>query len=78
MTSTDESVSLWEPDVLGHGYECMDLPMRADEEGPVKATLIRYAPPTTHRLRKVCLTSWRPSPNANAVPHQLTPAGRPE
>ena len=48
MTTTEESVSLWQPDVLGHGYECMDLPLKPDEEGPVKATLVRHAPPAAH------------------------------
>ncbi|MFJ5957241.1 alpha/beta hydrolase [Paenarthrobacter sp. NPDC092416] len=45
MTTTDESLSLWQPDIMGHGFECMDLPLEADDEGPVKATLIRHKPP---------------------------------
>ncbi|MGP0223150.1 alpha/beta hydrolase [Paenarthrobacter sp. NCHU4564] len=44
MTTTDESVS-WRPDILGPGFECRDLPLPPDDEGDVRATLIRHAPP---------------------------------
>lgn len=45
MTTTDDSKSPWKPDVLGHGFEHLDLPLEPDDEGPVKATLVRHAPP---------------------------------
>lgn len=45
MTTTEESVALWHPDILGRGYEYLDLPLAPDDEGPVKATLVRHAPP---------------------------------
>lgn len=32
----------WQPDVLGRGFEKLDLPLNDDDEGPVQATLIRY------------------------------------
>jgi alpha-beta hydrolase superfamily lysophospholipase len=47
MTTTEESVHLWQPDILGAGYERLELPLSPDEEGPVKATLVRHAPPVT-------------------------------
>ncbi|WP_035768205.1 alpha/beta hydrolase [Arthrobacter castelli] len=36
----------WEPDVLGEGFEKLDLPLGHDEEGPVHATLVRFRPST--------------------------------
>ncbi|MDR6987203.1 alpha-beta hydrolase superfamily lysophospholipase [Paenarthrobacter nitroguajacolicus] len=48
MNSTKESAAPWKRDFLGHGYECMDLPLKPDDEGPVHATLVRYAPPEPH------------------------------
>ncbi|MEV7604400.1 alpha/beta hydrolase [Paenarthrobacter sp. NPDC089322] len=46
MTTTEETVNLWLPDFLGHGYEYRHLPLEPDEEGAVAATLIRHAPPS--------------------------------
>lgn len=34
----------WAPDVLGRGFEKLDLPLDDDEEGPVQATLVRFRP----------------------------------
>ncbi|MGO1539487.1 MAG: alpha/beta hydrolase [Leucobacter sp.] len=34
----------WRPDVLGEGYECCDLELGDDHEGPVVATLVRSLP----------------------------------
>lgn len=34
----------WEPDFLGAGFEKLDLPLAADDEGDVHATLVRYRP----------------------------------
>ncbi|MFJ4207607.1 alpha/beta hydrolase [Paenarthrobacter sp. NPDC089675] len=44
MTTTDETLTTWQPDVLGHGFERLDLPLPPDEEGAVKATLVRHVP----------------------------------
>ncbi|MGX5697111.1 alpha/beta hydrolase [Agromyces soli] len=35
----------WRPDVLGPGFEQLTLPLGADSEGEVVATLVRYEPP---------------------------------
>lgn len=50
------SATGWQPDFLGGNFECLDLELTPDEEGPACATLVRYAvpPPETarpHRLR---------------------------
>lgn len=34
----------WRPDVLGSGFECTDLDLGEDSEGPVVATLVRSLP----------------------------------
>lgn len=34
----------WRPDVLGAGFECTDLDLGADDEGPLFATLVRSLP----------------------------------
>lgn len=34
----------WRPDVLGEGFECIDLDLGEDEEGPLVATLVRALP----------------------------------
>jgi alpha-beta hydrolase superfamily lysophospholipase len=47
MTTTGEATTTWQPDILGHGFERMDLPLAPDEEGEVKATLVRHKPATT-------------------------------
>ncbi|MFC8924073.1 alpha/beta hydrolase [Cellulosimicrobium sp. NPDC057127] len=41
----------WQPDVLGDGYEQRTLTLPDDDEGPVVATLVRYAPPATGAVR---------------------------
>lgn len=41
----------WEPDVLGPDYLARTLTLRPDDEGPVVATLVKYAPPTPEPLR---------------------------
>lgn len=48
MTVPEETGTRWRRDILGHGFECMDLPLKPDEEGQVKATLVRHAPPVSH------------------------------
>jgi alpha-beta hydrolase superfamily lysophospholipase len=54
MTTTGEAVATWQPDFLGYGYERLDLPLTPDEEGEVKATLVRHHPapasPAPHGL----------------------------
>ncbi len=35
----------WKPDILGKGFERLTLHLEPDAEGPVEATLVRYAPP---------------------------------
>jgi len=37
-------VSEWRQDVLGEGFECTDIDLGRDEEGPVVATLVRALP----------------------------------
>lgn len=37
----------WRPDVLGAGFECTDIDLGEDSEGPVCATLVRSLPPRT-------------------------------
>jgi len=44
-------VSAWRPDVLGEPFEARTLHLADDDEGPVVATLVRYAPPTEEPLR---------------------------
>ncbi|MDN3482087.1 alpha/beta hydrolase [Arthrobacter sp. APC 3897] len=34
----------WRPDFLGSGFQCLTLDLGEDEEGPVVATLVSYAP----------------------------------
>jgi len=34
----------WRPDVLGAGFECLDLDLGEDDEGPLLATLVRALP----------------------------------
>lgn len=41
----------WVPDVLGDGYEVTTLTLAPDDEGPVVASVVRYAPPTPEPLR---------------------------
>ena len=45
-------MSAWRPDVLGEPFEARTLHLADDDEGPVVATLIRYAPPTEEPLRQ--------------------------
>lgn len=44
-------MSAWRPDVLGDGFEARTLHLADDDEGPVAATLVRYAPPTPEPQR---------------------------
>lgn len=44
-------MSSWRPDVLGEPFEARTLHLADDDEGPVVATLVRYAPPTAEPLR---------------------------
>ncbi|WP_251150115.1 alpha/beta hydrolase [Cellulosimicrobium sp. Marseille-Q4280] len=41
----------WEPDVLGDGFVRRTLELDDDDEGPVVATLVRYAPPAPEAVR---------------------------
>ena len=77
MTTTEESVSLWQPDVLGHGYERMDLPLKADEEGPVKATLVRHAPPVAHPSQQGVLDFLANFTKRKRRPSPSDPGGAP-
>lgn len=45
-------MSGWRPDVLGEPFEARTLHLADDDEGPVVATLVRYAPPTEEPLRQ--------------------------
>ncbi|BCW48566.1 hypothetical protein StoSoilB13_09080 [Arthrobacter sp. StoSoilB13] len=47
MTTTEESVHLWQPDILGTGYERLELPLSPDEEGPGQSNT-RQACPARH------------------------------
>lgn len=42
-------MTTWRPDVLGDGYEQLELPLGTDPdgEGEISATLVRYQPPST-------------------------------
>lgn len=44
-------MSEWVPDVLGPDYQALTLELQPDDEGPVVATLVRYAPPTPEPQR---------------------------
>lgn len=37
-------MSEWRPDILGDGFECLDLDLGVDDEGPIVATLVRALP----------------------------------
>ena len=50
MTAT-ETTGLWTTDVLGPDFQALVLHLGADDEGPVVATLVRYAPPTEEEVR---------------------------
>lgn len=45
MAMGNKTGTQWEPDVLGEGFEKLDLPLGHDDEGPVQATLVRFRPP---------------------------------
>ncbi|HEY0118175.1 MAG TPA: alpha/beta hydrolase [Cellulomonas sp.] len=45
-------MSAWRTDVLGEPFEARTLHLADDDEGPVTATLVRYAPPTEEPLRQ--------------------------
>jgi len=44
-------VSGWKQDILGPDYQARTLHLAEDDEGPVVATLVRYAPPTAEPIR---------------------------
>ncbi|ABK03603.1 conserved hypothetical protein [Arthrobacter sp. FB24] len=44
MKEAEPEALSWQPDLLGEGFECLELPLADDEEGTVTATLIRYVP----------------------------------
>ena len=44
-------MSAWRDDVLGAPFQARTLHLADDDEGPVSATLVRYAPPTDEPLR---------------------------
>ena len=44
-------MSAWRTDVLGEPFQARTLHLADDDEGPVVATLVRYAPPTEEPLR---------------------------
>ncbi|XPP27022.1 MAG: alpha/beta hydrolase [Leucobacter sp.] len=37
-------MSEWRPDILGDGFDCLDLDLGVDDEGPLVATLVRALP----------------------------------
>jgi hypothetical protein len=41
----------WRPDVLGEGFEQLELPLGVDDEGEVVATLVRHRPNAASRFR---------------------------
>lgn len=62
-------VSEWQRDVLGDEFEQLMLPLEADDEGEVVATLVRHRPaaeqaPTTRRWR----WPWEPEPTPAPPP----------
>lgn len=46
-------MTTWRQDVLGAGFECTDLNLGADEEGPLVATLVRALPPAVGALARM-------------------------
>lgn len=43
----------WREDLLGEGFECTDLDLGADDEGPLVATLVRSLPRHSHRFNRL-------------------------
>ncbi len=41
----------WQPDVLGEPFQVRTLPLADDDEGPVVASLVRYAPASSEPVR---------------------------
>jgi alpha-beta hydrolase superfamily lysophospholipase len=56
----NKTADRWVPDVLGHGFEKLDLPLDDDDEGPVQATLVRFRPTALAAAPK-------PGPSPNTV-----------
>ena len=54
MEATDPTSSAllrqWRPDVLGPGFEQLELPLGSDDEGEVVATLVRHRPERVRRF----------------------------
>ena len=46
-------MSTWRPDVLGPGFESLDLALGEDDEGPLSATLVRHLPPPRSWWRRI-------------------------
>lgn len=44
LTGTQAKSTGWKPDILGDGYQYLTLELGEDDEGPVVATLVCYAP----------------------------------
>lgn len=63
------SASDWIADVLGPGFEQLTLPLAADDEGDVVATLVRYVPPPREPERKRAWRwPWEPAPAQEPQP----------
>ncbi|MFF1383267.1 alpha/beta hydrolase [Arthrobacter sp. NPDC058288] len=45
MKAAEPGALSWQPDLLGEGFESLELPLADDDEGTVCATLVRYVPP---------------------------------
>lgn len=65
----DSEPGQWLPDILGPGYEYTTLQLPPDDDGPVRATLVRYQP---HRTEQLSVPSrrgfWRRIFSAPALP----------
>ncbi|HEX5634564.1 MAG TPA: alpha/beta hydrolase [Gemmatimonadales bacterium] len=48
---SDGGSATWQPDVLGEGFEQLTLPLGADDEGELVATLVRHRPSAASRFR---------------------------
>lgn len=59
-------MTVWRPDVLGDEFECTDIDLGADEEGPLVATLVR-ALPTKLGLFRAMMGHPRPLENVEVL-----------
>lgn len=46
-------MTVWREDILGQGFECTDIDLGADEEGPLVATLVRSRPDSLPWLQRM-------------------------